>query len=321
MTIIEAYAGKKLIDLVYNSFKNIISDLSSGRKIKLEMQSLFNELIITERIEDIELSASKYVDKLLKFKTINPENTFIFIDDIYTPLTLRDLSNKNNTKIIIDEVNVISFNKINCIIGKAGQGKTTLMRKLAYRELLKEEKIPLIIILRDIKWESNLSLLDVIKYSLKHIGFPFKNEETIAFLLQSNKILPLFDGFDEIKYEDRSKAINLIESCYQTYNSTCYVTTRPNTEITTSISSSKNWLIEDLSKGDVVNIINDNKTIDGEFKLELIKSLSYGLKEILITPIIVDIYIYTYPSLDSTPNNSIELYKELFNVLAKNMIN
>ncbi|WP_318512062.1 NACHT domain-containing protein [Photobacterium leiognathi] len=257
----------------------------------------------------------KIIDRYLKFKTINSDNVDVHIDDIYHPLQLSFCD--NNTQNLVDDTFTLTNRKITCLIGKAGQGKTTLLRKLIQKELIDDNgKIPLLIILRDINWEKTYDVCEIVSLEFDRFGVSIP-KEAVKYLLQFNKLFVCFDGYDEVKDEHRRIALTAINECFSKYDCQTVVTTRPGTQVTLSLDSSRNVTLLDLTLDDVYKIIDINKSIGEEYKEELKKAANSKdeIKSILLTPIIVDIFILVYGSMDAEPNTLTEFYGQLFSII------
>ncbi|MCM0148923.1 NACHT domain-containing protein [Photobacterium galatheae] len=311
-TAVKNKASIKIFDALFGT----LTAIKAGNKIKGDSAEIISLLQIPDNPKNREQTADKYYDTYLNFRTINSENKDVFIGDVYHPLKVKSLKNGQITEI--NDANVLPNRKITCLIGKAGQGKTTLLRKIALKEILKGDRVPLIIFLRNVSWSDDVNPIKIIKDELTSLGIVASNE-VVNHLLVNNKILPLYDGFDEVSSENRKLALNLIQDTYTRYNSNCFVTTRPRTEVITLLSSSLNYEVCDLNKVDVVKMIKCNETQAEKYRNELLSVIEESPKvlDILITPIIVDIFISTYYSMDEVPEDSIGIYKELFNILAK----
>ncbi|KAE8177522.1 hypothetical protein CIT27_07275 [Photobacterium carnosum] len=308
---IETETGKYVSGLLFKKLDKLLEI----RNRDVEISNALSSIIIPNDAEKRAILEEKVIDRYLKFKTINSDNVDVHIDDIYHPLKF--VFCDNGQKNLVDESFTLVNRKITCVIGKAGQGKTTIIRKLVQKELNEETgRIPLIITLRDIDWDKHNNVCEIISLEFDRFGVSIPSE-TIIYLLQFNKLLVCFDGFDEVKDEYRKLALKAINDCYSKYDCQTIVTTRPGTEVTLSLDSSRNANLLDLTLDDIFNIIDINKNIDKKYK-ELLKDAAKSKEEIgsiLLTPIIVDIFILVYSSLDSEPKTLAEFYGQLFSII------
>ena len=75
----------------------------------------------------------KYVSRFLKMRTLHSAESDVYLDEIYSPLTLTVQS--NDDELCVNDGFTLSFRKVINIIGLAGQGKSTILRKLFLEEM------------------------------------------------------------------------------------------------------------------------------------------------------------------------------------------
>ncbi|WP_264875386.1 NACHT domain-containing protein [Vibrio agarivorans] len=258
-------------------------------------------------------------DRYLKFRTLLSRDRDVFIDEIYHPLKLKNLSSMVGQTLILNEESVLDLPKITCIIGKAGQGKTTILRKVFVNYLSSScGKFPLIIALRKVNWDDeNLSPPKLITNEFKELGI-YVSELVSSYLLQEGRLRILYDGFDEVELNKRNYALRIITETHTTYGANCVVTTRPGTDITYYGGTVSNYELMDLELEDVKSIIDRHTLVPQQDKAQLLDVIEnkVDIASILLTPIIVDIFISTYPQLEADPTNVVDVYEQLFQALA-----
>lgn len=258
-------------------------------------------------------------DRYLKFRTLLSRDRDVFIDEIYHPLKLKNLSSSVNHPLILNKESVLDLPKITCIIGKAGQGKTTILRKVFVNYLSSScGKFPLIIALRKVDWnDENLSPAKLVSNEFRELGI-YVSELVSSYLLQEGRLRILYDGFDEVELNKRGYALRIITETHTTYGSNCIVTTRPGTDITYYGGSVSNYELMDLELEDVKSIIDRHTLVPQQDKVQLLSVIENkaDISSILLTPIIVDIFISTYPQLEADPTNVVDVYEQLFQALA-----
>ncbi|HHQ4711048.1 TPA: hypothetical protein ACSP2O_000903, partial [Aeromonas veronii] len=111
--------------------------------------------IISQLSEDNVLDnyTDKYVSKNLKIRTLHSAEADIYLDEIYSPLTL---SANSDVTICVDNNFSLEYRKIVNIIGIAGQGKSTILRKIFLEEMKRGLIFPFFIELRKLNGESIL---------------------------------------------------------------------------------------------------------------------------------------------------------------------
>lgn len=263
--------------------------------------------IIRQLSEDYtsETYAEKYISRFMRMRTLHSAESDVYLDQIYTPLTLTVQSNKD--QIIVDNNTTLSYSKIINIIGLAGQGKSTILKKLFLEELHVGKRFPFIIELRSAE---SSSIVDIFKEQLSDIGIVFNDGEPELFL-QSKKIVLMLDGFDEIATKYRQKILNEINQLKMRYNCDVIVTTRPDTEICTEVGII-NLKINTLNTNDIISILSKLDKNNNLSELPKIIAANKNLQETLISPILVNLLYVCYPYLDIIPESVTDFYDKLF---------
>ncbi|CCO47578.1 hypothetical protein VIBNISOn1_300003 [Vibrio nigripulchritudo SOn1] len=323
------------IDLARKLYEQLIKSTATGISGTIEnsAKSAFSQSEI--QLRKLALDTLKNINKQdvfekvcrhhLCFETMSSGGEALFIDQIYYPLTLTTIAGYDSTRYkkptetrIIIENNVMTMNQTTVIFGKAGHGKTTLLKKLYLNSMYNESiPFPVIITLRDINWKASLSIAQFLSDSIKKIGFKL-SEEMCSLLLRYNCFTLMFDGFDEISDDNQSTVINLIEVLESETKTKSIITSRYGTSLSYSAGRFHKMNISDLEPEEAIDIINKNQRISGKYREELLEGLKNtpNMAKVLKTPILVDIYIATYSSCDYRPESEVEFYKNLFSSLA-----
>lgn len=187
----------------------------------------------------------KYVSKSLKMRTLHSVESDVYLDEIYSPLKL--IAQSNGDEFLIDDKVTLSLGRVINIIGLAGQGKSTILKKLFLEEMRAKKRFPFIIELR--KVESS-SIMDVFKGTLVSIGLSIQTG-SVELLLQSRKVVLMLDGFDEISSSKRMSVLQEIITIKTRYDCDILVTTRPDTEICREVGVT-NVTVKKLNESDVI---------------------------------------------------------------------
>lgn len=263
---------------------------------------------------------TKHVANVIRIRTIHSNESDVFLNEIYYPLNVTEaLENKpeNEKNILCVDDDFIFFNLdfVN-IIGIAGQGKSTILRKTFTQYMKYGDKIPIFIELRKIE---STGLLNGIGKIFKSIGMDY-SESTVKEVLKQNKLALFLDGFDEISSSYRRSILDEIIEIYTIYETEIVTTTRPDTEICKAINI-KNYNVNRLERIDIVGIIKKLKEHNPEIIKEdtdnIIKKINTEdkLVEVMVSPLLVTLFYICYPYMDLIPNNAIEFYNNLFNTL------
>ena len=280
---------KKLIDKAWDIGEN------QGKNILGQLSEDYPATIYTER----------YVNRFLKMRTLHSAESDVYLNEIYSPL--RIVKQGGSEEFIVGDTFTLNFNRTVNIIGIAGQGKSTILRKLFLEEIYKAERFPFFIELRKIE-ES--SILDYLKQQLEDISLSLI-EGDVEILLQSRKVVLMLDGFDEVTSSRRHRLLNEINQLKTRYNCSVIITSRPGTEICTEIDII-NFKVKTLNCNEIISIISklDRNAVNEELKDLIINNVQ--LQGTLVSPILVNLLYVCYPYLDIVPKNVIDFYDKLF---------
>ncbi|WP_210507000.1 NACHT domain-containing protein [Pantoea ananatis] len=260
-----------------------------------------------------EMVISNYSEKItrdiLTFRTLSNDGKNVRLEDVYYPLNVKDEDTGDVFKLSDNET--LNYNGVIVISGSAGQGKTTILRKLFLEEIKAKNKLPIFINLRSIDFKNGLTVVDIIVDFFESYGV-ICNKDDVAFLLQSSRLKIFFDGFDEIYKEKRGFAREVIRSTWNRFNCRAIVTTRPHTEIYKE-SGFKNLKVELLRPQDINGMLCHTILDEDKRKavLELIGSKDF-FNDALVTPIMVDILTVSFYSLRNNPKTIADFYSSLF---------
>lgn len=295
-------AVKELLARVLNQWGN--SNLL-GRKLirKLDSQEVYLNYII------------KHVSRVIRLRTIHSSDCDVFLHHIYHDLKIQSVASSSSSVCIGDDF-VINNQHINNIIGTAGQGKSTILRKLFLETLKVGVKIPFFLELRKIEQTGILKGLQDVLNSLR-----LKAElNDVEQLLISNNVVLMLDGFDEISFKYRDAILKEITNLNIMYGVQIITTTRPGTALCNE-PYILNYRVLDLELNDILNIIeklNDNgHGIDLEQLPKIKETITQNsnLISVMRTPILVTLFHVCYPFMDIIPNNTVEFYSSLFMTL------
>jgi hypothetical protein len=302
MGILEGIAIKGLTTLTTGLVKKFV-DLG-WNKVAEEFSASFNE-------EDL-ISFCKACDEYVNIRTLYSSQQDVFIDDVYVPLFMSPTNDLEKQY----EISNLSFYSegITNIIGRAGQGKSTFLRKMLINELKSGNTIPIFFELKYLSTEEDL---------LKQLSTWFErhnlkiSEKGVARLLKNGFIKVFLDGFDEIHPTVHDEALGLIKDLSRAYpKTTIIVTTRPDTLITTEPFIS-NYNVLELTKDNVrnlfLNISNNNVELTDDAINQIEKYPS--IEEITKTPILAILLFITYRAWSKIPDNLADFYKKIFTTL------
>lgn len=305
MELIAGKISEKFIELIVTSLvSKIISSTinpTSGSATGIIYQ--FTEKTICTNY------SINYAAKTLKIRTLHSAESDIFLDEIYTPLDVEDFD-KKKIMTINDRYSLKEYKFVN-IVGIAGQGKSTILRKIFLEEMKRGEYFPLFIELRRISDKS--SITDHLIRELKEIGI-LCDKENIEEFLKSGRALLLLDGFDEIHSKKRMEILKDITNIETKFNTKIISTSRPDTEICIE-PGRENLFVRELDIGNILKIL---KKLDKENKNKELKNIiknNNTLQKVLKTPILVNLFYVCYPYLDTVPSHATDFYERIFMTL------
>ncbi|KAA5969888.1 MULTISPECIES: NACHT domain-containing NTPase [unclassified Pantoea] len=259
----------------------------------------------------------KYIDtciqkNLFSYTLLDPENK-TSISTTYYPIKINKKTVKNKAEIdeyIIDDNYYISNSDITNISGTAGQGKSTILRKLLINQIENGDKIPFFINLSAMK---DASIFNEVLSMIDDIGVKC-TVQALKSLLSSGRVVIFLDGFDEVKTSKREVILKEIISINEVLKTQVITSSRPET-IICDTAGIKQYKIKDLEIGDVIGIIKragshiDISAVEKSLKAN--KKFSSSLK----TPILVVLFVKCFPFMKIIPNDTIEFYKSIFDVM------
>lgn len=275
---------------------------SSGKKIIEEMNKdeCYTSFLI------------KHVARTLKIRTIQSPESDVYINDVYHPLKIKEANDYEENILTIKDGFLIENKSFINIIGIAGQGKSTILRKMFIEQLKHGVKIPFFIELRKAE---KIGIKKYLEMILLECGIP-ASEQSVTELLKSNKIVLMLDGFDEINSEHVSRVMDEIININNQMSTQLITTTRPDTLVCNEPNIT-NFKVEFLEREDIIAIINKlniKNGIDIDLMPALLETLSKNdtLAGVMNLPILVNLFYISYPYLDSVPQSAVDFYSSLF---------
>lgn len=276
------------------------SDVESGKTI---LEQLSRDHISNRYIKD-------YVSKQLRMRTLHSAEADVLLEEIYSPLRVVSRHKDGDDEIVIDDGVIIDFPEIVNIIGLAGQGKSTILRKLFLEEIKCKKRFPIFIELRRLDSDT---IINYIRNIFLNVGVIISNDALEMFLI-SKKVVLMLDGFDEIKDVHRHRILNEIKNLNTRYQCPVLVTSRPDTEVCLE-ATIKNIYVEKLNKREIISIINKLDVNRSNSELPEIIATNQSLLGTLVTPILVNLLYVCYPYMDNIPSNVNDFYDKLFMIL------
>ncbi|ECW8588920.1 NACHT domain-containing protein, partial [Salmonella enterica] len=257
----------------------------------------------------------KHVARVVRLRTIHSADYDILLTNLYHPLGITSLS-PGATEHKVNDGFYIENQHITNIIGIAGQGKSTILRKLFIEQIKNGTKIPFFIELRR---TGNDGIIKSLENTLINLGL-HPTSQAIDELLFSNKISLMLDGFDEVNSKQKDILLSEILMLNVKYALQVIVTSRPGTTVCNE-PSIVNYKVEKLKEKDILAIIEKLNTNNGVIDKEQLPKIKDTIKNnknlvsVMTSPILVTLFHVCYPFMDIIPNNTVEFYSNLFMTL------
>ena len=288
--------------LAYNALKD------TYKKVHSLIKGKYDESKHNEAIENGLKNLTASIEKFIQVKTIYKGNQLVDLNSFYIPtkLLINYSRVKVNQIIDIDNKNVI-------LEGTVGQGKSILMRYLAYKEATIGNRIPIFFELRNLGKDTiKQALIETISSWI-----PELNETDFDKLLKTGNFCILLDGFDEIPQNDINTVIKDIGLLINQYPSTqIIISSRPDF----GIQKSNNFHVYKLAPYTIDEQFQlVKKLVENEEDVEILKKSiresDNEIKDLLRTPLMITLYIMKYNFEFKAPKNQVEFYRDLFPLL------
>ncbi len=237
----------------------------------------------------------------------------VHLDSIYVPLDLRG----NNTLSLTVDNNVVleGENRAIFIKGIAGQGKSTILRKLLANSLREKRRVPIFIELKNYKGGT---IEELIKDHLGAFGITL-DDIGLAKILGDSNVRVFLDAFDEVDPKNHSLLVSEIQRLINRYKCLIVCTSRPDTELD-SLSEGEIYHVQFLTDEKIHKIIAmaaADKEKAEELSLSLRRSPLHGRGEdsILRTPILVVLFCVSYNVGQNIPDSLSQFYANIFETL------
>ncbi len=275
----------------------IVEDLISSATEKLRVK-------VTEAFALNKLTIFKEnVKRIGQVKTIFSPDEIVNLDDMFF-----------EKAVLFDHEYIASFSKFESkhilVEGGPGQGKSLFLRKLCITEGSGSSFIPIFIEFRNLKYKGNLK--EELIGAIGDLGVRLDNE-LFDFLANSEKIILLLDGFDEVPNSERDRVARELETIVRAFqNLKIVVSSRPDSGMGSSFYFSKRKISPmalDTQVGFVKNLYKENGPAES---INKILSSSDFISEVTTTPLLLSLFSITYSARQFKPDSLSEFYSLLF---------
>lgn len=251
---------------------------------------------------------ARRINAIGKVKTLWSQDKELLISEFYY-----------QPKIRID-TQVIKASKISdlpegalIIEGIAGQGKSILLRSLAFTELKSNEGVLIPIFLELRTLTSKMGLRDAILKLLYSYDID-ADDQSVEYIFRCGKFALILDGFDEVESQLINDLLSDVESIVARYPKLRFIiTSRPYDEIQKSTFFRK-ITIEPLRVGDYVEFLKAGGfTSESAISIrDAIQRSSGEISGLIKTPLMLTLVGQLYQSEFEIPDNTPEFFERLF---------
>jgi hypothetical protein len=265
-----------------------------------KIKSKFTEAFAIHKIE----SLKENIARVGAVKTILNPDSIAKLDSIYFEKAIT--FNKGEK---IDSASYFPCKQV-LIEGGPGQGKSLYLRWLCLIEGKSSSYIPIFIEFRNLKFKKNLK--NELFEAIRDFGVDL-DDELFNFLANSDKVLFILDGFDEIPNAARLNVAKELETIARTYpNLRIVVSSRPDSGMGASVYFKK-YIIQTLSHECQLEFVNH--LYQGGSQAQSINNIltqSSFLTEVTNTPLLLTIFTITYNARQFKPDSLSEFYSLIF---------
>lgn len=146
-----------------------------------------------------------------------------------------------------------------------------------------------------------------------------KSSRTIEYILEKGLVTLFFDGFDEIHIDDMPKIVKDFELLERKYpNLNFVVSSRPEV-VVEACTIFQNFQIQKLDSNSQRNIV---KALVKDEKIENaimngIKKSTVEVRHALITPLMINLFVFIYKQEQILPESSKDFYERLFDLVLR----
>jgi len=284
---------------------------------KLEKFRDKNKLVGTEKMIPTEEDFTEYFHRtykrLIVVNTLVFNNSQIFLNEIFLPLTLRS-TNDPNLKVKVEGFpKSISDEFGNILItDMAGMGKSTLMKKIFIDSIHGNYGIPIFIELR--RLNKNKTILDEIQEQLNSINKHFDSKILLDLLAEGGFIL-IFDGYDEIPLADKDIVTqNLQDFISKTFNNRFFFTSRPEKALS-CFGNFQEFKIEPLNKKEAYELLRkyDKKGRISQLLIQKLQETEMSnIEEFLTNPLLVSLLFTAFEYKQAIPFKKYLFYRQVY---------
>lgn len=288
---------------------------ATSKVVGKSVEKVFSSVKRSLNTAKLKSATKKYIQRLdndVRLQTFLDKQS-IELDKLYVPAKIRSLIGSSTYEL--DDSSPFVYEGLQLLVGEAGLGKTTALKRLLSILANTHGKVPFFISLKEMRTGELFS--DFLVRQLEQWGISLSSLELKGFLNFKGVTL-LLDGFDEINANNIDSVAQDIYSISCNNKCNLVVTTRPDTLIT-KMEYSYEFSILRIDNSQRKLLIEKYKLatkIDYDINRKLEK-ISY-LDELIVNPLLIALLFVIFKSKKSFPENEIDFYGGIFLALYRN---
>lgn len=243
------------------------------------------------------------VERIGQVKTILNPDSIVNLRDIFF-----------DKAVLFDGKHIEIFSQFGAkqvlVEGGPGQGKSLYLRRLCIKEGSSNSFIPIFIEFRNLKYKKKLK--EELMEAIDDLGVKLDNS-LFDFLANSQKIILILDGFDEVPNKERYKVARELEIIVRSYpDLRMVISSRPDSGMGASFYFQKRKISAmslSLQKEFVENLYKFDKQAES---INNILETSDFLSEVTTTPLLLTLFTITYNARQFKPDSLSEFYSLIF---------
>jgi hypothetical protein len=289
--------------------------------IKTSIGKLFNPIVKPLKEEIIYIAQNRIIEyqvnlykSLYRVKTILHRSEVIF-KDIYEPVCLVDYQEN-----IINPSELFNTNKRITILGEAGLGKSSIIRKIILDQIDKGNKFPILLELRDFN-DKDDDLLDFINNEVLKFEGITEIERIQKRLFETGKLCIIFEGFDELSKHKKTSITQQIKKITNRFPENDYIiTSRPYTGIE-YFGNFTNYNLCELTSTQIESFIirQFSKQKKSDLPQKIIKSIKEEKNKTYLNylknPLLLSLFLLTFDEHAGLPQKQSEFFSDIFETL------
>lgn len=287
-----------------------------GARVEAESRELFQkaELHFSSALKK---RAEQDCEKFSRIKTLFTEGALVNLDAIYVRQRIKWGKEAVPEELFQERLHTKDHHVV--IAGLAGTGKSLLLRQL-FRHLAggQSKSYPVFLELRSLKAAKYPSLLDHIATVLSSRKYKLTSEH-IKIALEGGAMALLFDGFDEIDFEQRERYEDEILSIASNFkHAIIAMTSRNDPQRFQSWSNFNEVFVLPMSQEQTIELINkidEDRELKKKFLEQARKTLFKTHGTFLGTPLLASMMLITYKRIADIPTQQHIFYREAFAAL------